>query len=387
MGDQDFFIPNEGTLDQTDIQSYGVINTRPRKRLKIGSRDTEERFAPNVNELEFKVAIICALPLEAEVFQALFEKKHDAADYPNSLGDDNVYSIGVIGRHNVVIVHLPGMGKAYAAAAASNIRKTWSGIQLALVAGICGGAPRVGDLGVGVKLGDVIISEGIVQYDLGRRYPGNKFESKDGLLDSLPRPPPRIRAFLAKLKSQQKAFQSAVVDYLETFQNEVKSFEKYPGLAEDKLYESSYRHMHHAPTDCTQCCEETGVICEDAMGASCKRLGCDETHLQDRSTESWPPLCQIHFGIFASGDTVMKSGEDRDHLSKQYGVIGFEMEGAGVWETLPSLVIKGVCDYADSHKSKSWQRHAACTAGAATKYLLDQWVVGELRVLPILCIR
>ncbi|KAI1627493.1 hypothetical protein EDD37DRAFT_691863 [Exophiala viscosa] len=62
-----------------------------------------------------------------------------------------------------------------------------------------------------------------------------------------------------------------------------------------------------------------------------------------------------HFGIMGSGNTVMKSGKHRDQIARTDRIIGFEMEGAGVWDYLPSIVIKGVCDYADSHKRKGWQ--------------------------------
>lgn len=37
----------------------------------------------------------------------------------------------------------------------------------------------------------------------------------------------------------------------------------------------------------------------------------------------------IHFGLMASGDTVMKSGEDRDSIAKRENILAFEMEGAG----------------------------------------------------------
>jgi hypothetical protein len=39
----------------------------------------------------------------------------------------------------------------------------------------------------------------------------------------------------------------------------------------------------------------------------------------------------------------------------------------------PTVIIKGVCDYADSHKSKKWQKYAAITAAACTKDFLRQW--------------
>lgn len=70
----------------------------------------------------------------------------------------------------------------------------------------------------------------------------------------------------------------------------------------------------------------------------------------------------------------MKSGEDRDAIASREDVIAFEMEGAGVWDNFPSVVIKGVCDYADSHKTKGWQDYAAATAAACMKAFLKEWI-------------
>ncbi|KAF4432009.1 hypothetical protein CFRS1_v012639 [Colletotrichum fructicola] len=39
--------------------------------------------------------------------------------------------------------------------------------------------------------------------------------------------------------------------------------------------------------------------------------------------------------------------------------------------TFPCLVIRGICDYADSHKDKRWQPHAAIIAAAYAKELLS----------------
>ncbi|KAL3444390.1 hypothetical protein BJX65DRAFT_310973 [Aspergillus insuetus] len=46
------------------------------------------------------------------------------------------------------------------------------------------------------------------------------------------------------------------------------------------------------------------------------------------------------------------------------------MEAAGLMNTYPCLVIRGICDYADSHKNKAWQGYAAATAAAFAKELL-----------------
>lgn len=69
----------------------------------------------------------------------------------------------------------------------------------------------------------------------------------------------------------------------------------------------------------------------------------------------------------------MKSGEERERIASEEDVIAFEMEGIGPWEYGPCLIIKGICDYADCHKSKVWQNCAAATAAACTKALLKQW--------------
>jgi nucleoside phosphorylase len=70
----------------------------------------------------------------------------------------------------------------------------------------------------------------------------------------------------------------------------------------------------------------------------------------------------------------MKSSTHRDQISKDDSVTAFEMEGAGVWDELPTVVIKAACDYADSHKSKDWQEYAAATAAACMKAFLKEWV-------------
>ncbi|KAL4946579.1 hypothetical protein BDV06DRAFT_218295 [Aspergillus oleicola] len=70
----------------------------------------------------------------------------------------------------------------------------------------------------------------------------------------------------------------------------------------------------------------------------------------------------------------MKSGKHRDEIARKEKVIGFEMEGAGVLGNVPCIIIKGVCDYADSHKNKLWQAYAAATGASAVKAFLEYWM-------------
>jgi nucleoside phosphorylase len=80
----------------------------------------------------------------------------------------------------------------------------------------------------------------------------------------------------------------------------------------------------------------------------------------------------IHYGLIASGNRVIKDGAERDRVASELeGVLCFEMEAAGMMNTFPCLVIRGICDYADSHKNKEWQPYAAAMAAAYTKDLLS----------------
>jgi nucleoside phosphorylase len=68
----------------------------------------------------------------------------------------------------------------------------------------------------------------------------------------------------------------------------------------------------------------------------------------------------------------MKNALLRDSLAAEKDVLCFEMEAAGLMNHFPCLVIRGICDYSDSHKNKEWQGYAAMMAAAYAKDLLYQ---------------
>ncbi|KAH7459269.1 hypothetical protein FOMA001_g20123 [Fusarium oxysporum f. sp. matthiolae] len=318
----------------------------------------------------FKIAIICALSLEADAVEALFDHHwdDDGPPFDKELGDPNAYSTGVIGRHNVILAYMPGMGKVNAAAVASNCGKSFPSIRLALVVGVCGAVPFKPDKDE-IVLGDVIISNGIIQYDFGRQLP-DRFVRKDTLLDSLGRPNHEIRAVLAKLGAlrHRRQLSAKMADYLNVLRQDPELRAEYPGTLQDRLFEASYLHTENQK--------------------SCEQLGCNG-EIVSRSrleTAGACPTPAVHIGLMGSGDLVMKSGKNRDQIAADEGVIGFEMEGAGVWDSFPCIVIKGACDYADSHKSKVWQRYAAATAAACVKAVLSFWVPSLDQVEDISCL-
>ena len=58
------------------------------------------------------------------------------------------------------------------------------------------------------------------------------------------------------------------------------------------------------------------------------------------------------------------------------------MEAAGLMDHFPCLVIRGICDYSDSHKNKRWQPYAAAVAAAYAKELLSLIPVSRVEEAP-----
>lgn len=69
----------------------------------------------------------------------------------------------------------------------------------------------------------------------------------------------------------------------------------------------------------------------------------------------------------------MRHGRTRDTLANASEVLCFEMEAAGLMNTLPYLAICGICDYTGSHKNKNWQEYAAAVAAAYATPLRIPW--------------
>jgi hypothetical protein len=68
----------------------------------------------------------------------------------------------------------------------------------------------------------------------------------------------------------------------------------------------------------------------------------------------------------------MRDALIRDKLAAEKNVLCFEMEAAGPMNHFACLVIRGICDYSDSHKNKEWQGYAAMAAAAYAKDLLGR---------------
>lgn len=298
---------------------------------------------------DYTVGWICALPEELATATWMLDREHESL--PQRASDSNVYALGEIGAHNVAIACLPSgvIGTTSAARVAEQMRTTFPAIRIGLLVGIGGGAPsEVHD----IRLGDVVVSQtsgglgGVIQYDFGKTREFGRFE-QTGFLN---RPPDLLLSALTRLKAIHISDSSSIPRILaqcSTGNARREILCTYPGEAFDKLFQHDY---HHASQD---------FKCKD----------CDPAKLVYREVrDDLEPF--IHYGLIASGNQVMRDGVTREKLREQKDVLCFEMEASGLMDNFPCLVIRGICDYSDTHKTKRWQAYAAAVAAAYAKELL-----------------
>ncbi|KAF3407813.1 hypothetical protein DPV78_001659 [Talaromyces pinophilus] len=307
---------------------------------------------------KYTIGWICAIITEYVAAKAFLDKEHESLDY-GSTNDNNIYTLGEMGKHNVAIAQLPKgeYGIATAASTARDMARTFPNIRIGLIVGIGGGAPSTKH---DIRLGDVVVSapqngkSGLFQYDFGKAIQNQEFQTT-GFLDQ---PPGLLRAAMGDIEAEyeMKGHQlDEIVNSVLKGWPKLRKKYKRPDSSSDRLYQS---HIVHPPNDERSC----GAVCGD-----------DESKLivrPDRSDEEDNPA--VHYGLIASANQLMKDALIRDRLSAEKDVLCFEMEAAGLMNHFPSLVIRGICDYSDSHKNKEWQGYAAMAAAAYAKDLLSR---------------
>ncbi|CAG7995656.1 unnamed protein product, partial [Penicillium salamii] len=286
----------------------------------------------------YTIAWICALYIEIAAAQAMLDESHEIL--PTHADDRNTYVLGDIYRHNVVIACLPDgqYGTNNAAILMTNMKRTFPQIRACLMVGIGGGVPSKAD----VRLGDIVVGTRVMQYDLGKAF-------RDGELQrtAIPRIPHQLLGTAVScVRSKHELSPSRVISILQQKLEGQPSYSR--PSSPDRLFHATYDH--------------------ESLTGSCDK--CDHSKLVPRSRRMLAEV-RIHYGAIASGNQVMRDGTTRDNIARQLDVICFEMESAGLMDILPCLPIRGICDYADSHKGKAWQRYAAATAAAYARELLE----------------
>ncbi|KAI0439189.1 nucleoside phosphorylase domain-containing protein [Xylaria telfairii] len=309
----------------------------------------EARAMKKLTHDDYVFGWIAALPEELAAARAMLDEKHQRLAQRG--GDSNIYTLGSIGDHNIVIAVLPsdGYGTVNAATVANNMHRTFPSVRDFLMVGIAGGAGITGNFDV--RLGDIVVGDMLIQYDLKKDLLHQAFEIK-----AIPlRPSERLRHALSELRTVHEEEESKVPTYIRQIADGKPKMEKYSNRPQlDLLFEDLYEHS----------------------GADNNCDACDQSKLVKRGRrEHNDPM--IHYGVVASGNSLIKDPERRNELVKRHRAICFEMEGAGIIGSLQCLVIRSISDYADSHKNKVWQPYAASAAAAYAKELILAMPISE----------
>ncbi|KAH0277547.1 Lipoxygenase, partial [Aureobasidium melanogenum] len=306
-----------------------------------------------------QIGWISALSIEALLAETMLDEliEQTISLPPN---DNNIYRYGRIkingsdASHIVAIAQLPlsTTGKASAATVANNMHRTFPNLKFGIMVGIAGGVWTAKE---DLRLGDIVVGvpddggPGIIQYDLGKSVQDGELVTKGNMNKA----PDVLRSAAGVLQRKHMQKPGDYVSSLEIA--EVKRYASRPSV--DNLFTKAYIHRG---------------------GGSCEN--CDKAHLITRP-QRLDLNPKVHYGAIASGDQVVKDAVFAAKIRAKHKIICFEMEAAGL-DAFPCLVIRGISDYADTHKNNDWHAYAAASAAAYAKELLSIVPLTDVAELP-----
>lgn len=302
----------------------------------------------------YHIGIVCALPFERIAAVGMLDDRHRPLPCQDQF-DGNAYTLGEMSGHNVVIACLPAEvhnGTSAAATIAIDIQRTFKHLPCILLVGIGGGVPNI-QANHDIRLGDVVVSQpegtfgGVIQYDLGRN------EGLDQAIRTSAHNSPQLLLSNALVQMQAAS-----------------------GVGRRQMDNVKEVHLRHPVSNALVFALPRGLdrlycsFCDrdiETAGQSCTGL----------HTKRQPRRPLVHYGTIASGIQPVRNGAVRDRLGQELGAICVETEAAGLMHDFPCLVVRGICDYADSHKNLVWQMQAAIAAAQYTKDLIKYITPGQ----------
>lgn len=231
--------------------------------------------------------------------------------------------------------------------------RSFPSLRFGLMVGIGGGAPSSKH---DIRLGDVVVSTpvgssgGVIHYEFGKAIQNKAFLRTGSLSPT----PPLLLAAIHQLSSLHERRGHHILKTIDDLVDGNSRLQKYrrPALEADVLYRATFTHADEGKS-----CKD---ICNPDIAETVIRVV--------RGPDHDDPV--IHYGLIASADRLMRDAQVRDTLAEAEDVLCFEMEAAGLMDSFPCAVIRGICDYADTHKNDIWQGYAAATAAAYARELL-----------------
>lgn len=283
-----------------------------------------------LNTDDIKIGIITALPKEYAAVKMMLEKGKEY--FFEGKGAGHRFFVGEIksangGTHKVAL-GLCGMGNNKASIRAMSMQNHFQNIESIIMVGIAGGIPSPDDSGKHIRLGDIVVSKGIVQYDFVKET------DEDAIC-----------------RSEPSALLLEALNAISVKEND--------DIYEWKAYIDKYAVKRFKKPSCEDILhDENGQII---------------SHPDDELRDSYP---RVFYGKIASANTLLKSYQKRQQLKKDFGVYAVEMEASGIadatWEMGTGyIVVRGICDYCDKYKNDDWQEYAALVAASYARDLIE----------------
>jgi nucleoside phosphorylase len=350
--------------DNTRLVTQVKLREMPQQKAEVAMQATQSSPTPPRNDTDeesdvkefnkippedITVAIFCALSYESVAVKYSLDEEFECR--PKTIGPRKyVYSFGRIGDHKVVIARPHQMGPVNAAQCAATVSQQFPKVRFAVMVGIGAGIPSLPKCDI--RLGDIAVSiprdnhPGVIQYDFGKYEQDETFVLKG----SLDKPPSILISADGSLEEDEMMNRSPLRRILRDITNRRGYARPKSG---DDLFDQTFHHVNKGD-DCSGC-----------NASSEKKV----VPRAERDKRPGQPV--VHRGLILSGGGVVKNPKDRDRLPHGHDdAICFEMEAAGIMDEIPCLVVRGICDYADTHKQDGWHHYAAAVAAAYGKAVL-----------------
>lgn len=284
---------------------------------------------------DIKIGIITALPKECAAMKAMLQDVNEC--FFKEKGAGHRFFIGKInsanGKTHKIALAQCGMGNNQAAIRATNMLSHFQSIESIIMVGIAGGIPSFQKGDNCIRLGDIVVSQGVTQYDFIKEKP-DAFECRS----KPPKPSAQLLEAIDIMKTYEFEGNYPWHKYIDDFSCNTL-FAK-PPIDTDLLYDINDN------------------LCE---------------HMEDNTRTSYP---KVFMGGIASANVLLKNPVKRNELKQLYNVLAVEMEASGIadatWnQSAGYLVVRGICDYCDTHKNDLWQEYAALVAAAYTRAIIE----------------
>ncbi|RPA81055.1 purine and uridine phosphorylase [Ascobolus immersus RN42] len=360
--------------------------------IKTGKPQT--RREPYDNQ-DYTVAWICPQPYECKAAELMLSETHGHRPKSQSESDQNVYTLGQLHGHNIVLVALPSgdTGSQSATILAQGLRSTFQKIEFGCIIGSAGAISATGPGNKDIRLGDVVVSVpdskaehgGVVEF---RVTPQGDFETVTRS---------RLNNLSWTLRSAVSVMESERYDSDQLWDKVIEpKLRKQPDMSDpywtkhrkpftfpgrnpedgfDILFKSSYEHNGPQTKHCRDVCNWGAHA--NLIHRTLRSHPSSEESTAGANGRVQPTMVDnnpyVHLGLIATGAGVVDSlgSTERDRLRAATNALCFDKEAFGILTQFSTyLVIRGICNYSDSHTNSTWQRYAAIAAAAYAGELL-----------------